>query len=56
MYLLRDKLVAADKLEGAQFSEQVKSEYGVIPSKLDREQTSAVIGRLQAAIEKHGLE
>jgi hypothetical protein len=56
MYLLRDKLVAADKLEAAQFSEQIKAEYGVIPSKLDRNQTSAVIGRLQAAIEKHGLE
>jgi hypothetical protein len=56
MYLLRDKLIAADKLEGAQFSEQIKAEYGVIPSKLDRNQTSAVIGRLQAAVEKHGLE
>jgi hypothetical protein len=56
MYYLRDKLVKAEKLEAAQFSEQIKAEYGVIPSKLDREQTSAVIGRLQAAIEKHGLE
>lgn len=56
MYHLRDQLIAAGKLEAAQFSEQIKAEYGVVPSKLDRNQTSAVIGRLQAALEKHGLE
>jgi len=56
MYLLRDKLIKADKLDGAQFSEQIKAEYGVIPSKLNREQTSEVIDRLNKALEKHGLD
>jgi hypothetical protein len=55
MFHLRDKLIKADKLDEATFNAQVFDDYGKRASQLSAEQTSAVIGRLNKAIDKHGL-
>ena len=56
MFMLRDKLIKADKLDEPTFNAQVFDDYGKRPGQLTSEQTSRVIERLNKAIAKHGLE
>jgi hypothetical protein len=56
MFLLRDKLIQAGHLDEDTFNETIQGEYGRFPGQLNKQQTSTVIGRLNIAIQKHGLE